>query len=150
MFPELDFPPAPLKLRNEGDYTRVWDICRQKWIIVTPEEWVRQHLLHYLMNSKAYPSSLIELESTIKIADRSRRFDLVCRNYFLKPVLLAECKAPGVAITQDVFQQASMYNIALKVPLLLVTNGLQHYICRVDYEKGTYEYLQELPPFSDI
>lgn len=149
-FPVLQLPQPALRFRNETGKPEVWDEFRKKWIIYTPEEHVRRHVLHYLQNFKAYPSGLIEVESQLEVNGRLKRFDILCRNRELKPVLLIECKAPDVELDDAVFRQVSQYNQALRVPYLMITNGLTHYVTELDFLTRQTRFLDELPAFTEL
>lgn len=130
-----------LKISNLDGQTRVWDILRKKWIVITPEEHVRQLLIQYLVYSKKISKNLISVERQIKVNQITKRFDLCIHDAMGKPMLLIECKSPKVPIDQKVFDQISYYNVALCVPYLLVTNGRLTYLCVIDHQKGTYSFL---------
>jgi hypothetical protein len=125
----------------------IFDPIRKKFILLTPEEWVRQHTIEYLMKEKNYPLSYINVEKLIKINDRNKRYDIV----IFKPngaiFLLIECKAPEISISQATFDQIARYNLVLKAEYLMVTNGLNHYFCQMDFENERYNFLKELPDF---
>jgi len=117
-------------------------------VILTPEEWVRQNFLKYLVEEKKYPASLIAVEKEFKLNNLSKRSDAVIYNKQGTPILIVECKAPEVKIGQNVFDQIARYNMVLNVKLLVVTNGLQHFCCKLDAEKDTYCFLKEIPDYS--
>ena len=118
--------------------------------MLTPEEWVRQHMVRYLIDVKGFPISLISLEYRLSISGTSKRSDIVLFNHDAKPIVIVECKAPSVAITQDTFDQANVYNIALKVTHIIITNGLVHYCCTINPVARTLHFLNEIPNFKDI
>src|SRR3569623_1331491 len=128
----LNLPPYPFKITDHNGQYTMFDELRKKSITITPEEWVRQHFVQYLIGHKGYPKSLIGLEGGLRLHGMVRRTDILVRNGNGEKVLLIECKAPSVNITQAVFDQVARYNMVHKVPLLAVTNGLQHYYCRID------------------
>lgn len=146
----LNFPTLNIQMRNNGQRQEIWDNVRKKWLLLTPEEWVRQHLIQYLHTDKGFPLSLMAVEKTIDLYGMKKRYDLVIYNNNGTPMLLAECKAPEVTISQAVFEQAARYNITMKVPYLLITNGLSHYCCSIDLEKGTSQFLQDIPSKQSI
>jgi hypothetical protein len=119
-------------------------------LILTPEEWVRQHLVHFLIQEKQFPKSLIQLEGGLKYNGLQKRSDILIYNQQGEKLLLAECKAPSVKITQDVFDQIARYNFVHRVQWLLVSNGMEHYCCKLDWEKESYQFLPELPLFSHL
>lgn len=148
--PKLNFPSAHLKVKVIKDKNYIFDEARKKYVALTPEEWVRQNCLTYLRDYKYFPGSLLTVEKGIRVNDREFRYDIVAYNKKIEPVLLVECKAPDVKIDQKVFDQIAVYNIQLKVPYLLVTNGMSHYCCKVDFESGVYSFLTEVPNYADI
>src|SRR5476651_3670 len=141
----LNLPPYAFKITEHEGQLSLFDELRKKTIIITPEEWVRQHFVQYLINQKGYGKALIGLEGGLKLHGMARRTDILVRNNKGEKILMVECKAPSVPITQGVFDQVARYNMVHKVPLLAVTNGLQHYYCRIDFVNERYEFLEELP-----
>jgi hypothetical protein len=135
-----------LKLIEQRKY--IFDFIRKKFVLLTPEEWVRQNFLKYLVEEKKYPASLIIVEKEFKLNNLSKRSDAVIYNKQGNPFIIVECKAPEVKIDQKVFDQIARYNMILKVDLLLITNGLQHFCCKLDLENGTYYFLKEIPDYS--
>lgn len=146
----LNLPTYSFKIKDESNTRYIFDAFRLKWLKLTPEEWVRQHFAYYLMMEKNYPKGRLALEYGLKINGLSRRCDIVFFDNALQPKLIVECKAPKVPINQKVFDQIARYNFQLKVDFLIVTNGLQHFACRIDYEKQTYYYLKEIPEFNEL
>ena len=145
MFKSLSFPQAQLKLTRKEGQVFVWCIIRKKSLVLTPEEWVRQHLIHFLIQEKQIPIGLIAAEMAIEINQLSRRCDVVVFGKDGKPKLIVECKAPEINLTEKTFNQIAQYNAALNVDLLMVTNGLQHIVCQIDRENSQLNYLEELP-----
>ncbi len=143
----LDFPAYDFRLKNSENKSYIFDPIRKKFILLTPEEWVRQHVLQFLIKTKGYPASLINVEKEIKIYDTKKRYDIVIFNSDGSIFLIVECKRPKVAITQAVFDQIARYNLKLKASLLMVTNGLHHYYCAMDFEKERYHFLKEIPNY---
>lgn len=143
----LNFPSYTFRFKNSENKVSIFDPIRKKFILLTPEEWVRQHTIEYLMKEKNYPLSYINVEKLIKINDRNKRYDIV----IFKPngaiFLLIECKAPEISISQATFDQIARYNLVLKAEYLMVTNGLNHYFCQMDFENERYNFLKELPDF---
>lgn len=137
-----------IKLKEQRKY--IFDFIRKKYILLTPEEWVRQNFLKYLVDKKKYPASLIAVEKEFKLNTLSKRSDAVVYNKSGIPVLIIECKAAGVKIDQKVFDQIARYNMKLNVEFLLVTNGLNHYCCKIDFENHTYSFLKDVPEFRQI
>jgi hypothetical protein len=150
MFKALSFPQAELKLSRKEGHVYVWCIIRKKSLVLTPEEWVRQHLIHFLIQEKQIPIGLIAAEMAIEINQLSRRCDVVVFGKDGKPKLIVECKAPEINLTEKTFNQIAQYNAALNVDLLMVTNGLQHIVCQIDRENSQLNYLEELPDLITI
>ena len=144
----LQLPPYPFKITEQNGQLTMFDIIRKKNIVLTPEAWVRQHFVQYLINQKNYPKSLIKLEGCHKLHGMARRSDIVVYNSSGEKILLVECKAPAVAINQKVFDQVALYNMTHKVKLLAVTNGLQHHYCEVDFLNRNYKFISELPEYN--
>lgn len=145
MITPLNFPKADLKLRRREDVVYIWCILRKKELVLTPEEWVRQHTIHYLIGEKKISEGLISSEHPLRYNGLSKRADIVVFNRAQKPVLLVECKAPEINITEKTFQQIAQYNSQLGVDYLMLTNGLTHVYCYIDREKEQFQYLEELP-----
>ena len=145
MIRPLAFPKAQLKLTKKGDKLFVWCVVRKKTLVLTPEEWVRQHLVHYLINDKHVPIGLIAAEMPLKVNDLDRRCDVVVFNRSGQPVLIVECKAPEIGLDEKVFQQIAHYNFSLGADLLMVTNGLHHVVSRIDREENRLVMLEGLP-----
>ena len=143
----LQLPPYPFKITDLNGQLTLFDEIRKKQVVITPEEWVRQHFVQYLINQKSYPKTLIKLEGGLKLHGMPRRTDIVVFNPEGEKILMVECKAPSVAINQKVFDQVARYNITHKIALLAVTNGLQHYYCSVDFNNGSYKFIEELPTY---
>lgn len=146
--PNLIFPSYEFSIKSIGGKQYLFDTFRKKWVQITPEEWVRQHLAHYLVSHLKFPAGLMVIEGSLKLNGLPKRFDLLTYGKGGVPILLAECKAPSVKISQAVFDQASHYNIVLGVPYLLVTNGLQLFTCKIDTAKKEYAFLPDLPEFG--
>jgi len=144
----LNLPPYAARIRRDGGKLFIFDELRKKQLVLTPEEWVRQHWVQHLIRAKRYPRSLIRLEGGLRVNTMPRRSDLVVYDTEGNKVLLAEFKAPSVRITQTAFEQIARYNSVHRIPLLLVSNGLQHYCCRIDFNSGTFEFLPDLPDFD--
>lgn len=147
-YPKLNIPTYAYKLRKNGEASEIWDIQRKKYVICTPEEWVRQHLIHYLIDHLTYPAGLIAIEKEIKVNRTKKRFDLVITGLNGSPWMLVECKAPQVELTQDVINQAGRYNSVLKAPYLAITNGMKIIMVKVDLMAGSFQFLKEFPKFG--
>ena len=146
-FPQLNLPDTVLKTKLVEGITQVFDVVRKKYFKLTPEEWVRQNFIHYLNIEKNYPMGLMGVERMIKYNNLQTRADIILYNKEGIPTMIVECKAPNVKITQDTFYQIAKYNFKLKVQFLVVTNGLQHFCCEMDYEKNISLFLKEVPAF---
>ena len=142
----LTLPPFPYNVKKQNGTLHIFDILRKKYIVLTPEEWVRQHLIHYLIDYKGYPAALIAVEREIQLYGLRRRFDLVVFDREGQPWLLVECKAPDVNLSRRVFDQAFRYNITLGAPYLCVTNGIQHHCGTVRPDCG-FVFLDDFPAF---
>ncbi|MFN7675462.1 type I restriction enzyme HsdR N-terminal domain-containing protein [Flavobacterium sp.] len=143
----LNFPSYNFRFKNSENKVSIFDDIRKKFIILTPEEWVRQHIVQFLLQEKKYPKSYINVEKLIKVNDLNKRYDIVVFKPNGELFLLIECKSPDVKITQETFDQIARYNLKLNAQFLMVTNGLNHYFCQMDFEKETYIFLEELPFF---
>lgn len=143
MLQALNFPIAPLKLSRKGEQIYVWCVLRKKHLILTPEEWVRQHLIHYLHGHKNIPLTKLVTEIRLEINGVVRRCDLVVYDEFLKPKMLVECKAPQIHLNAKVIQQVIQYNNSLQVPIIAITNGLQHEVVKIDYATNQFEKLED-------
>lgn len=142
---KLNFPAYPFRFKSRENNPLVFDVVRKKYVRLQPEEWVRQHCIHYLNQEKGYPLGRMLVEREIRVGPVRKRVDIAVCGDRGEIDLLVECKAPEVALTQEVFDQIARYNMALGSPLLMVTNGLSHYYCRMDYENKAYDFLRELP-----
>jgi len=145
--PQLNLPNAILKTKLVGGTTQVFDAVRKKYLVLTPEEWVRQHFIHYLNSEKKYPLGLMGVETMVKYNEQSTRADIVLYTIEGNPNMIVECKAPKVKISQDAFNQIAKYNFKLRVDFLVVTNGMQHFCCAMDYENNKITFLEDIPQF---
>lgn len=152
MFQELNFPSYHFKITSDkaGQSSKIFDIIRRKYVVLTPEEWVRQHLLSYLVFEKKVPKTLIAVEKSVKVNGLARRTDVLVYNKEMRKILLAECKAPSVKITQKVFDQAARYNLSLDVKYFILTNGLNTICCTMDHVNRRYNFLKDVPDFSEF
>lgn len=146
----LNLPPFEIKLRGTKAQPQIFDILRKKYIALTPEEWVRQHFVHFLVEHKGYPAALMANEIQLKVGEKILRADSVLYSRDLKPRMIIEYKAPHIPITQKVFDQISIYNMLLHVDYLVVSNGLQHYICKMDYNDKKYLFLEDIPDYKEL
>ena len=145
--PQLNLPKVALKTKSVEGTIQVFDVIRKKYFVLTPEEWVRQHFIHYLNTEKNYPMGLMGVEKMIKYNALKTRADIVLYTTEGKAKMIVECKAPNVKITQDTFNQIAKYNSQLKVKYLVVTNGMKHYCCKMDYETNEIKFLEEIPAY---
>jgi hypothetical protein len=145
---KLNFPSYKILLKNKENKSYIFDRVRKKWLICTPEEWVRIHCVQYLIETKGYPESLTRIEQELKVYNTLKRFDLLISNSKMKPFILVECKAPYVKITQKTFDQIMRYNLELKCPYLMISNGLNHYFYKMNFEKNQISPIKELPIYK--
>lgn len=144
----LNLPSYEIKIAERQGKRMIFDVLRRKYVALTPEEWVRQHFVHYLIEHKQYPQGLLANEVQLQVGDKSLRCDTLLYNKELRPRMIIEYKAPTIQIQQKTFDQISVYNLLLKVDYLIVSNGLQHYCCKMDYPNQKYEFLEEIPDYQ--
>ena len=144
----LNFPEYHFRFKNSENKVAIFDEIRKKFLILTPEEWVRQNVVKYLIEEKNYPKSIINVEKNLKINGLTKRYDVVVFNTDGSILVLVECKAPEIKISQATFDQIARYNLTLKAEYLMVTNGLKHYFCKVDFKNEKYQFLENLPQFQ--
>ena len=144
----LNFPPSAVQLKNKENKPLVFDQIRKKWIRCTPEEWVRSHCINYLIHTLNYPASWIKVENEIKLYNTRKRFDVMVVNPNQGNLILVECKATSVKLDQQVFDQITQYNLEAKSQYMMLTNGLNHYFCTMDYTNQRYHFIKELPNFT--
>jgi len=145
---QLNFPVYNFRLKNSENKVAIFDEIRKKFIILSPEEWVRQHVVQYFLQEKKYPKSLINVEKLLKINGLTKRYDVVVFNPDGSIFILVECKAPEIKIAQNTFDQIARYNLTMKAEFLMVTNGHNHYFCQMDFENEKYNFLHELPHYA--
>jgi type I site-specific restriction endonuclease len=146
----LNLPAATLRIRNNIGKQEIFDCIRKKFVVLTPEEWVRQHFIHYLTGHRNVPLSLIAVEASVHYHRLKKRSDILVYARDGAPCLIVECKAPEVPVTQAVFDQVAMYNRELKVPYLAVTNGITHFACHTDHVSGKIVFMKELPLYEQM
>ena len=146
---KLNFKNYVFRFRNAGRVS-VFDEIRKKFIILTPEEWVRQHVVQFLLQEKGIPKSLVNVEKVLTVNGLTKRYDVVVFNPDGSIAILVECKAPAIKITQMVFDQIARYNMTMQAQLLMVTNGHTHYFCRMDYQHEKYVFLADLPKYQPV
>lgn len=147
---ELTLPQVALRTREADGRTQVFDPLRKRFVALTPEEYVRQHFVHFLTHEKGFPEGCIANEVPLMVGQMKKRCDTVIYDNQAKPLVIVEYKAPTVAITQKVFDQTWRYNLPLRVPYIIISNGKQHFCCHIDYEKGETEFLNDIPTYSKI
>ncbi len=147
---KLNLPPFEFSIKSEGQSTQIFDSYRKKYVELTPEEWVRQNFLKYLSKEKNYPEGLIAVEMEIRVGKLKKRCDAVVYSRDARPILIMECKAPKIKITQDTFDQASRYNVSLNVDYLIITNGFEHYCCKINSEKKSLDFIKEVPDYFSL
>ncbi len=147
---DLNLPSAELKVKRVNDGIQIFDILRKKYLVLTQEEWVRQRFLHFLIHHKGFHKDRMAIEMGIEINGMKRRCDLVYYNRQGRPILIVECKAASIKLNQDVFDQIARYNLKLDVPVLIVTNGLDHIACTMDQKNERYIFLKDIPDASSI
>ncbi len=147
---QLNLPPYPTKIKEKGEKRQIFDFLRRKWVALTPEEWVRQHFTHFLTEHKGYPKTLLANEVELRIGEKRLRCDTLLYNKELRPRMIIEYKAPTIQIQQKTFDQITAYNLLLKVDYLVISNGLHHYCCRMDYERQSYQFLEAIPDYENI
>ncbi|WP_462375277.1 type I restriction enzyme HsdR N-terminal domain-containing protein [Segatella buccae] len=147
---QLNLPDYPIRLSGTQEHPSIFDILRRKYVALTPEEWVRQHFIHFLINQKNYPATLLANEIKLRVGNKTLRADSVLYDRELRPRMIIEYKAPHIPITQKVFDQISTYNMLLHVDYLVVSNGLQHYCCKMDYDNQKYLFLEDIPDYQNI
>jgi len=144
----LNFEHYPMSIKNKENKRYIFDVIRKKDLLLTPEEWVRQHCIQFLLQEKKYPVSLINVEKSIQVYGQMKRYDIIVFTPKGKVKILVECKAPHIPLDQAVFDQIARYNLQVDSEFLMVTNGLQHIYCQLDYHQKTYHFLRELPAYS--
>jgi hypothetical protein len=146
----LNFPSYKFRFKNSENKAHIFDKIRKKFVVLQPEEWVRQHCINFLNTEKKYPLSLINVEKLVVVKGIKKRYDIVVFNSDGTIHLLVECKSPKVDITQDTFDQIARYNLQLKASFLMVTNGINHYYCTMDFATQSYRFLKTLPPYNNL
>lgn len=146
---KLNLPAYTFRIRTEDRKRLIFDSIRKKYVVLSPEEWVRQNFIQYLIQEKKYRESLMAVEKQIMVNGKQRRFDLLIYAKDGQPLLIAEFKAPNVKITQDAFDQVVRYNMALRVKRVVVSNGLQHFACDINYSSNSYSFLPEIPGYTE-
>lgn len=146
----LNLPPYPANVRDMNGRMMILDTQRQKFVALTPEEWVRQHFVHYLTDYLAYPASLLANEVGLQCGEKRLRCDSVLYGTDGKARMIMEYKAPGIKITRKVFDQIATYNLLLHVDYLVISNGIDHYACKMDYSNNSYHFIDRIPPYTEL
>ncbi len=146
----LNLPEYPFKLTKKEEQYYIFDEIRKKHLVLTPEEWVRQHFIQYLVIEKGFPKSLIQIEGGLQLNTLQKRTDVVVYNQSGERIMIIECKAPIIKITQAVFDQAARYNSVHQVKWLVVTNGLQHYYATIDHHQEKFSFVESLPTYQEL
>ncbi len=146
----LNLPTYSFNIKSLPTGDLILDPCRKKWVTLTPEEWVRQHLVQYLVQDRAYPEGLISTELSLRINGLTRRTDVVVFDRRGYAIMLIECKAPKINLTQKVFDQVARYNWNMKVPYLVISNGLKHFCAQINQTEGSYNFLDEIPVYEQL
>ncbi len=152
-FPELCFPHYDFTIQSPsqpGHSFKIFDIIRKKYVSLTPEEWVRQHLIHFLVKERKFPQSLLSVEKKVLVNNLMRRTDVVVYSSTLKPLMIVECKAPSVQLTQTTFDQTARYNMTLGVAYFILTNGIDVLCCTIDHENQSYIFMKEVPFYTEL
>lgn len=148
MLQELNFPKFSFRFKNKENKISIFDVIRKRFVILQPEEWVRQHCIHYLIDYKGYPKSLINIEKELIINSLRKRYDIVVFNSDGSIHLMVECKAPSININQNVFDQIALYNLSLNATYLMISNGINHYYCQMDFKNEKYHFLKDIPEYT--
>ena len=146
----LNLPSFPIRLAGTQEKPKVFDILRSKYVALTPEEWVRQHFVNYLIQHKQYPAAYLANEVNLKIGGKVSRADTVLYDQQLRPLMIIEYKAPHIAISQKIFNQLFAYNLQLHATYLVVSNGLQHYCCMLTHDHEKYVFLDDIPEYNKL
>lgn len=146
----LNLPAYNFAFQKDDKKTKIFDAIRKKYLVLTPEEWVRQNIIRFLVEERNFPKGLIAIEKGLKLNELKKRADVLVYSKQGTPLLMIECKAPEVPIDQKVFDQIGRYNITFKLPYLMVTNGLEHYCAKIDFIKKEFSFLKEIPHYENL
>lgn len=146
----LNLPDCDLNIKKTPHGTIVFDLLRKKFVALTPEEWVRQHFVHFLINAKRFPRELMANEVSLVQNGIKRRCDTLVANREGQPLAIVEYKAPHIEITQDTFDQIVRYNMVMRARCLIVSNGMSHYCCLIDYQNNSYRFVPDIPSYDEL
>ena len=146
----LNLPSYRFTIKEENKKTKIFDAIRKKFLVLTPEEWVRQHIVRFLVEEKGFPANLIALERGLKLNGLQKRTDILVYSKSGQPILMVECKAPSIKIDQQVFDQIGRYNITFKLPYLLITNGMEHFCAKIDFINKNFSFLNDIPNYENL
>ncbi|MDR1719887.1 MAG: type I restriction enzyme HsdR N-terminal domain-containing protein [Dysgonamonadaceae bacterium] len=147
---QINLPPFDFNIKEQAGLKYIFDRLRKKFVRLTPEEFVRQHFIHFLIEHKHYPEALMANEVAISLGKLTKKCDTILYDRFLNPIMIIEYKSPRIAISQKTFDQISRYNMRLHVPWLIVSNGISHCCCKIDFAKWNYRFLQDIPDYSEL
>ncbi len=147
---DLNLPAYDFKMRTLSGQQQIFDELRRKFVALTPEEWVRQNVSTFLIRERQFPAGRMVHEASLSVNGQSRRCDALVYNANLQPIVLVEYKAPNIALTQKVFNQIAAYNFTFRVNYLIISNGMSHYCCKMDFEQARFEFLSELPSYQSL
>jgi len=145
---QLNLPEYDFRIKKQDEKLFIFDSQRKRYVSLTPEEWVRQHFIRFLIEEKGYPAAYLAVEKQLNMNGMKKRCDAILYNEYALPALIIELKAPTVRITQATFDQVAVYNAKLKVDYFMISNGIEHYCCRVDIKNARYEFISEIPEYS--
>lgn len=147
---KLAYPSYNFNTKNEKGVTYIFDEIRKKWLLLTPEEWVRQHIVFYLVDQKGFPASLIGIEKSIVINTRKKRFDIVCFNNRAEPILIVECKAPEIKLSRNTIEQVNRYNEVIGAAIMMITNGMDTFLMKKNSSNNIISYLNDIPHYQEF
>jgi len=147
---QLNLPEYDFRIKKQNEKLFIFDTQRKRYVSLTPEEWVRQHFIRFLIEVKGYPAALLAIEKQLNMNGMKKRCDAILYDNEAKPILIIELKAPNVPISQATFDQVAVYNAKLKVNLFMISNGIEHFCCKVNTETSRYEFFSEIPHFNQI
>jgi len=147
---QLNLPQYSFRIKKQNDKLVIFDSQRKRYVALTPEEWVRQNFIRFLIEEKGYPAAYLAIEKQLNMNGMKKRCDAILYNEHAQPFLIIELKAPNVAISQATFDQVAVYNAKLKVDFFIISNGIEHFCCKVNLETARYEFFPEIPDFNQI